>query len=67
MQGNKEDIAYMRGFADGIKQAKNIVASMKKDVYGCIGCAFGDVSEWEMPCAKCNRNSKDYWRAKKVE
>jgi len=31
---------------------------------GCSGCAFFDVEEWEMPCAKCQRNSKDYWRKK---
>lgn len=31
---------------------------------GCVGCAFIDVNEWEMPCARCKRNSKDYWRPK---
>ena len=31
---------------------------------GCSGCAFGDREEWEMPCLKCKRNCKDYWRAK---
>lgn len=30
---------------------------------GCTGCAFGSVEEWEMPCAKCKRGCKDYWRA----
>ena len=29
---------------------------------GCVGCAFASVKEWEMPCAKCRRNTKDYWR-----
>ena len=29
---------------------------------GCVGCAFASVEEWEMPCAKCRRNAKDYWR-----
>ena len=29
---------------------------------GCKGCAFWDRDEWEMPCAKCKRNSRDYWR-----
>lgn len=32
---------------------------------GCDGCAFENVNEWELPCAKCKRNSKDYWRAKR--
>lgn len=30
---------------------------------GCVGCAFADTEEWEMPCAKCRRNCKDYWRS----
>ena len=38
---------------------------MKEDADGCVGCAFIDVEEWEMPCAKCKRNSKDFWRAKR--
>ena len=37
---------------------------IKEDADGCIGCAFENVEPWEMPCAKCKRNSKDYWRAK---
>ena len=28
----------------------------------CVGCAFWDRDEWEMPCTKCRRNCKDYWR-----
>lgn len=31
---------------------------------GCLGCAFESVEEWEMPCKKCRRNCKDYWRKK---
>ncbi len=30
---------------------------------GCAGCAFAGTVEWEMPCRKCCRNSKDYWRS----
>lgn len=29
---------------------------------GCQGCIYEDVNEWEMPCKKCKRNCKDYWR-----
>ena len=29
---------------------------------GCKGCAFYNREEWEMPCEKCKRNTKDYWR-----
>ena len=28
----------------------------------CNNCAFVDKDEWEMPCKKCKRNCKDYWR-----
>lgn len=31
---------------------------------GCHGCAFSGTDEWEMPCSKCKRNCKDYWRPK---
>ena len=31
---------------------------------GCQGCAFYKVEEWEMPCKKCKRSKKDYWRGK---
>lgn len=34
----------------------------KENADGCYCCAFEDTSEWEMPCAKCKRGSKDYWR-----
>ena len=30
---------------------------------GCIGCAYFKNEDWEMPCAKCKRACKDYWRA----
>lgn len=29
---------------------------------GCVGCAFNDRYEWELPCSDCKRNHKDYWR-----
>ena len=43
------------------------IAELKKvlDAYladGCYDCAYADVEEWNMPCARCKRNSKDYWR-----
>ena len=28
----------------------------------CCGCAFITTEEWEMPCCKCMRSCKDYWR-----
>lgn len=31
---------------------------------GCVGCAYESTEEWLLPCCKCRRNSKDYWRAK---
>lgn len=43
------------------------IAELKKvlDAYladGCSECAYASVDEWELPCRKCKRNSKDYWR-----
>lgn len=43
-----------------VEELKRVLASYLDD--GCVGCAFESVEEWEMPCAKCKRNSKDYWR-----
>lgn len=40
-------------------------AEKKEDADGCQGCAFTDTEEWEMPCVKCKRACKDYWRAAK--
>jgi hypothetical protein len=34
----------------------------RKEADGCQGCAFIDTEEWELPCAKCKRSCKDYWR-----
>ena len=42
-------------------------AQKKEEADGCQGCAFSDVEEWEMPCAKCRRACKDYWRPAKDE
>lgn len=52
----KELQAYKKGYSDAV--------TMKENADGCKGCAFESISEWEMPCTKCKRNSKDYWRAK---
>ena len=41
---------------------QNILDRLESD--GCVDCAFDDVNGWEMPCAKCRRNCKDYWRPK---
>ena len=45
--------------------ARVISAMEQQEADGCQGCAFTDVEEWEMPCAKCRRACKDYWRPKK--
>lgn len=63
----KEVEAYNRGYAQGRVQGRVDARVMKENADGCRGCAFIDVYEWEMPCAKCSRNCKDYWRAKEVE
>lgn len=40
-------------------------AEKKEEADGCQGCAYIDVEEWEMPCRKCQRACKDYWRPAK--
>ena len=67
MKNAKEIEAYNRGFAQGLIQGRVDERVMKEDADGCTGCAFVSINEWEMPCAKCKRNSKDYWRTKEVE
>ena len=43
-----------------IKELRKVLGTYLAD--GCVGCAFLGTEEWEMPCAKCRRNAKDYWR-----
>lgn len=53
---------------NAIEMAINALENhMKENADGCAGCAFEDVEEWEMPCRKCKRNNKDYWRRKRSE
>lgn len=40
-----------------------IKALDRQNADGCTGCAFVSVEEWEMPCVRCKRGCKDYWRA----
>ena len=52
---------------EALEKADDLLAEAEKreEADGCQGCAFTDVEEWEMPCAKCKRACKDYWRPKK--
>lgn len=63
----KEAEEYNRGYAHGLIQGRVDARVMKQDADGCAGCAFEDVESWQMPCERCARNCKDYWRAKAVE
>lgn len=63
----KEKEIYDIGYSKGKDKGKELAFKMKEDADGCCGCAFEDVNSWEMPCDKCKRNSRDYWRAKRVE
>lgn len=60
------DKDFIRGYVSHLKlvnrELLKIVA--RADADGCEGCAFVDTEEWEMPCAKCKRACKDYWRSK---
>lgn len=46
-----------------IKRLREVLEAYLAD--GCSGCAYYDREEWDMPCTKCRRNCKDYWRVKK--
>ena len=61
-----EIAAYDRVYAQGMIQGRVDARLMKENADGCVGCAFEHVEEWELPCAKCMRNCKDYWREKAV-
>lgn len=63
----KETIAYDRGYAQGLIQGRVDARLMKENADGCVGCAFEHVEEWELPCVKCKRNCKDFWRMKAKE
>lgn len=60
----KETEAYDRGYAQGLIQGRVDARVMKENVVGCTGCAFERVELWEMPCRRCKRISRDYWREK---
>lgn len=63
---------YIQVYGDNMKIEQAIVKAIEalegqilNEAEGCTGCTFASCEEWEMPCRKCKRNNKDYWRAKK--
>lgn len=59
----------IQSMVDTLEEIANDLKVVKMEVNsvigeGCESCAFTDVEEWEMPCAKCKRNCRDYWRAR---
>lgn len=59
MRKNSENDIWERD-CEALKYAVETIRKTSAD--GCSGCAFENVEEWEMPCMKCKRNCKDYWR-----
>ena len=53
-------VASLKFIADGLEEVKENIELQETD--GCTGCAFITVEEWEMPCCRCKRSCKDYWR-----
>ena len=55
---------HIRSSADvdpwAIRELQKLMEAYLAD--GCVGCAFASTEEWELPCRKCKRNSRDYWR-----
>lgn len=54
----------MTDYEKGYERGRDEILAMKENADGCCGCAFEHVEPWELPCRKCKRNSKDYWRKK---
>lgn len=63
---------HCRAFSDGgesiwqkdIEALGNAIKTLERQLAdGCTGCAFITTEEWEMPCVRCKRGCKDYWRA----
>ena len=52
---------------EALQKADDLLAEAEKreEADGCQGCAFTDTEEWEIPCVKCKRACKDYWRPAK--
>ena len=62
----EEPRLYFGLFKEGYDKGMRDAVMMREDADGCVGCAFRDRDSWEMPCDKCKRNCKDYWRVEKV-
>lgn len=58
----KDMIGCLNAIATDLSEMQKDIEIAEAD--GCEGCAFTDVNEWEMPCVKCKRGCKDYWRRK---
>ena len=58
---------YNSGYAQGLERGIKQAFAMKENADGCKGCAFEQVESWQMPCDRCKRNCKDYWRSKVVK
>lgn len=60
----KEDALYNPEVAVHVLEVL-LKDEQRKNSDACNHCAFlFDREEWEMPCKKCSRNCKDYWRFK---
>ena len=58
----KNMVDSLIAIANDLVEMKEALAIAEAD--GCTDCAFKEVNEWEMPCCKCKRGCKDYWRRK---
>lgn len=52
-----------------IRKIEEALEAIEKseDDKGCAGCTFYDCEKWEIPCSKCSRRCKDYWRSEEGE
>lgn len=58
-----DDELFSSGYLLAVEKMKSYINLLEENEdAGCIGCKFVDVNEWELPCCKCKRGCKDYWR-----
>lgn len=63
-----KDLPHSTYTVEAFEKADAILAEAqrKEEADGCSGCTFYDKEEWEMPCVKCKRACKDYWRMRRA-
>ena len=62
-----EKIEELENKIDEIKKSLDKKETNLNQFEGCAGCTYETVEEWNLPCCKCSRCCKDYYRRAKNE